>query len=95
MIVLYASLAVIKIIEISGTEKSFSSNFSGISDILNDKFITFFNYKSIVMDGTRVVQFECPSKLLEQVDTKIKTDEIHAHRTDLLRYLLRKYVEAE
>lgn len=42
-----------------------------------------------------LVQFECPTKLLEQVDTKIKADEKHAHRTDLLRYLLRKYVEAE
>lgn len=45
------------------------------------------------MDGTKLVQFECPVKLLEQVDTKIKAEGEHAHRTDLLRHLLRKYVE--
>lgn len=45
------------------------------------------------MDGTRLVQFECPVKLLEQVDNKIKTEGKHSHRTDLLRHLLRKYLE--
>ena len=47
------------------------------------------------MDGTRIVQFKCPVKLLEQVDTKIKNEGKHSHRTDLLRHLLRKYVEEE
>ena len=45
------------------------------------------------MDGTKLVQFECPVKLLEHVDKKIKDEGKHAHRTDLLRYLLRKYLE--
>ena len=47
------------------------------------------------MDGSKLVQFECPIKLLEQVDTKVKTDGKYSHRTDLLLYLLRKYVEDE
>ena len=47
------------------------------------------------MDGARIVQFECPDKLLEQVDDKIKKEEKYSHRTDLLRHLLRKYVEEE
>ena len=45
------------------------------------------------MDGTKIVQFECPVKLLEQVDAKVRNDGKHSHRTDLLLYLLRKYVE--
>ena len=52
-------------------------------------------FKTIVMDGTKLVQFECPVKLLEHVDSKIKTDGRYAHRTDLLRNLLRKYVETK
>ena len=48
-----------------------------------------------MVDGTRLVQFECPVKLLEQVDTKIKNDGKYSHRTDLLRHLLRKYLEDE
>jgi len=47
------------------------------------------------MDGSKLVQFECPIKLLEQVDAKIRVEGKHAHRTDLLRHLLRKYVESE
>ncbi len=43
--------------------------------------------------NSHLVQFECPVKLLELVDNKIKDEERHAHRTDLLLYLLRKYVE--
>jgi len=50
-------------------------------------------FKIIVMDGTKMVQFECPVKLLEQVDAKVKTDGEYSHRTDLLRHLLRKYLE--
>ena len=53
----------------------------------------FSPYKTIIMDRTKLVQFECPVKLLEQVDKKIKDEESHSHRTDLLLYLLRKYVE--
>jgi len=45
------------------------------------------------MNGSKLVQFECPAKLLEKVDAKIKAEGEHAHRTDLLRHLLRKYVE--
>ncbi len=40
-----------------------------------------------------MVQFECPKELLEQVNAKIRTDGKYSHRTDLLRHLLRKYVE--
>jgi len=47
------------------------------------------------MDGTKIVQFKCPVKLLEQIDAKIRTEEKYSHRTDLLRHLLRKYVETE
>jgi len=47
------------------------------------------------MDGTKLVQFECPRRLLEQVDAKVKTDGKFSHRTDLLRHLLRKYLEEE
>ena len=64
-----------------------------MSDIYNDNFITISSYKTIIMDGTKLVQFECPRKLLEQVDAKIRTDGKYSHRTDLLRHLLRKYVE--
>ena len=40
-----------------------------------------------------MVQFECPTELLEKVDAKIRTDGKYMHRSDMLRHLLRKYVE--
>ena len=47
------------------------------------------------MDKTKLVQFQCPKKLVDQVDRKIERDENHSHRTDLILFLLRKYVGGE
>ena len=45
------------------------------------------------MDNKKLVQFQCPEKLLNQVDEKLSREGKHSHRTDLLLSLLRKYVE--
>jgi len=47
------------------------------------------------MDKTRLIQFQCPKKLIDQVDDKIKEDGKFSHRTDLILFLLRKYVDGE
>jgi len=44
------------------------------------------------MVGKKLVQFNCPEKLLKQVDEKIDEDGKHSDRIDLLLSLLRKYV---
>lgn len=47
------------------------------------------------MDKTELVQFRCPNKLLDEVDDKIKQDKKYSHRTDLILFLLRKYLGGE
>lgn len=47
------------------------------------------------MDKTELVQFRCPKRLLVEVDDKIKRGGKHSHRTDLILFLLRKYLDGE
>ena len=47
------------------------------------------------MVGKKLVQFNCPEKLLAQIDEKIEAEGKYSSRTGLLLSLLRKYVNKE